>query len=108
MGRWTGLGRAEKFRPFKAFSTSFSVQPLKSGLPHRPMGRAGFFQILVVGRAGPEIGWAGPGRAAGFGVSSNSELESGRFLLLVWNQKRRGARAGPGRPEEVGTDRPMG
>jgi len=48
------LGRAEKFRPIKAFSTSISVQPLKPALPLRPMGRACFFFEFLP--------WAGPGR----------------------------------------------
>ena len=57
-------------RPIKAFSTSISVQPLKNGLPHRPMGRAGqgFSNFCRgpgragnwMGRAAKPMGRAGP------------------------------------------------
>ena len=83
MGRRAGLGQPEKFRSDKPFSTSISVHPLKSGLPHRPMGRAGpgFSDFAHgPGRAGNWMSQAQPGRAAkpmgravGFGISPNSE-----------------------------------
>ena len=72
MGRRAGLGRLERFRPIKVFSTSISVQRLKCGLPIDPWalpGR-GFSNFCRgpgraenwMGRAGPRSPWAGPGR----------------------------------------------
>ena len=47
----SGVGRTEKSRLVKGFSTAISVPSLKSGPPI--VVRAGGFPLLLVGRAGP-------------------------------------------------------
>ena len=52
-GPWAAPERSRGFQHPYQFS-------LKLRSPHRPLGRAGGFQILLVVQAGPEFGWVGP------------------------------------------------
>ena len=68
------LGRTEKFRPLKAFSISISVHSLKSGLPHRPMGRTGpWFSTLA----------RGPGLVIGIDRQIQKPIVDSRLLKTI-------------------------